>query len=179
MSTVKLGYRNERSGTISGIFPIQHERKIGSCASLTSPDIHCKKKKKKKKKAVSDMSFRQRAVIEFLVKEGNSSGVTYKQLRGVSRDGCMGASSVRRWLKHFKDGNTDIADQPRCGRLRTAATERNKQKVDELIRQDRRITVRGIAAQLGVGHQAILEMMEILFSKGSSFAYGYRGKQNG
>jgi hypothetical protein len=40
----------------------------------------------------------------------------------------MGASSVRRWVKHFKDGNTDIADQPLCGRLRTAATERDKQK---------------------------------------------------
>jgi hypothetical protein len=27
----------------------------------------------------------------------------------------MGVSNVRRWVKHFKDGNTDIADQPRCG----------------------------------------------------------------
>jgi hypothetical protein len=74
----------------------------------------------------------------------------------------MGTSSVRRWVKHFKVGNTDIADQPRCGRPRTAATERNKQKVDELIRQDRRITVRETAAQLGVGHHAVQEMMEIL-----------------
>jgi hypothetical protein len=24
-------------------------------------------------------------------------------------------------MKHFKDGNTDIADQPRCGQPRTAA----------------------------------------------------------
>jgi transposase len=63
----------------------------------------------------------------------------------------MGTSSVRRWVKHFKDGNTDIADQPRCGRPRTAATERNKQNVDELIRQDRRITFRETTAHLGVG----------------------------
>jgi transposase len=74
----------------------------------------------------------------------------------------MGASSVRRWVKHFKDGNTDIANQPRCGRPRTAATERNQQKVDELIRQDRMISIREIAAQLGVGHHAVQEMMEIL-----------------
>jgi hypothetical protein len=72
------------------------------------------------------------AVIEFLMKEVNSAGVTYERPRGVYRDACMGASSVRRWVKHFKDGNTDIADQPRCGRPRTVATERNKQKVDEL-----------------------------------------------
>jgi hypothetical protein len=80
----------------------------------------------------------------------------------VYGDVCVGVSSVRRWVKHFKDGNTDIADQLRYGRQRTAATERNKQKVDELIRQDRRITVREIAAQLGVEHHAVQEMMEIL-----------------
>jgi hypothetical protein len=60
-------------------------------------------------------------------------------------------------VKHFKDGNTDIADQPRCGRPRTAAAERNKQEVDEFIRQDRRITNRKITAQLGVGHHASKE----------------------
>jgi plasmid stabilization system protein ParE len=77
-------------------------------------------------------------------------------------DVCMGVSSVRRWVKHFKDGNADVADQPRCGRQRTAATEHNTKNVDELIRQDRRITVREIAAQLAVGHHAIQKTMEIL-----------------
>jgi transposase len=85
------------------------------------------------------------------VKEGDSAEVIYDRLRGVYGDACMGASSVRRWVKHFKDGNTDIADQLRCGRPRTAATERNKQKVDELIRQDRRITFRETATQLDWG----------------------------
>jgi transposase len=118
--------------------------------------MHCKKM------AATDMLFRQRALIKFLVQEGNSAGVIYKRLRDVYGDVCMGVSSVRRWLKYFKDGNTDIADQPRCGRLRTAATERNKQKVDELIRQDRKITFREIVVQLGVGHNAVQEMMEIL-----------------
>jgi transposase len=90
--------------------------------------------------AVTDM-FCQRAVIEFPVKEGNSAGLIYERLRGVHGDVCMGVSSVRRWVKHFKDGNTDIADQPRCRLQRTDATEHNKQKFKELIRQDRKITV--------------------------------------
>jgi hypothetical protein len=92
------------------------------------------------------------------VKEGNSAGFIYERLRCVYGDVC----SVRRWVKHFKDGNTDIADQPRCGRQRSAAAERNKQKVDDIIRQDRRITFREIAAQLGVGHITVQETMEIL-----------------
>jgi hypothetical protein len=89
------------------------------------------------------------------VKEGNSAGVIYERLRGVYEDVCMAASSVRRRVKHFKDGNTDIADQTRCGRQRTTATERNKQTVDELIGQDRRITFREIAVQLGMGNHAV------------------------
>jgi transposase len=82
--------------------------------------MHCEKM------AVTGMSFGERCVIEFLVKEGNSSGVIYERLRGVYGDACMCAGSVRRWVKQFKDGKTDIADEPRCGRPRTAATERNK-----------------------------------------------------
>jgi transposase len=84
------------------------------------PVRHCEKVD------VTTMLFRQRAVIEFLVKEENSARVICERLRGVYGDVCISASSVRRWVKHFKDGNTDIADQPRCGRPRTAATERNK-----------------------------------------------------
>jgi transposase len=96
--------------------------------TLYVPGMHCEKM------AVTGISFRQRAVNEFLVKEGYSEGVIYKRLHDVYGDACMGVSSVRRWVKQFKDGKTDIADEPRCGRPRTAATERNKQKVNELIR---------------------------------------------
>jgi hypothetical protein len=44
----------------------------------------------------------------------------------------------------------------------TAATESNKQKFDELIRQDRKRIGREIAAQLEVEHHEVQEMMEIL-----------------
>jgi hypothetical protein len=67
------------------------------------------------KMAVTATLFRQRTVIEFSVKEGNSAGVVYERLLGVYGDVFMGASSVRGWVKHFKDGNKDIANQPRCG----------------------------------------------------------------
>ncbi|KAJ4445389.1 hypothetical protein ANN_07194 [Periplaneta americana] len=43
----------------------------------------------------------------------------------------MDASSVRRWVKYFEDGNTSIQDVPRSGRPLTASTERNKERVDE------------------------------------------------
>jgi len=66
------------------------------------------------------MSFRQRAVIEFLVKEEIPAAEIHQTLQRAYGSVCMGASSVRRWVKHFKDGNTSILDEPRSGRPRTA-----------------------------------------------------------
>jgi transposase len=91
--------------------------------------MHCEKM------VATDM-FHHRAVIEFPAKGGNLTGVIYRQLCYVYRDACMGASSVKRWLRHFKGGNTDVTDQPRCGQPRTAATGHTKQKVDKLVRHD-------------------------------------------
>jgi hypothetical protein len=56
-------------------------------------------------------------------------------------DACMGASFVRRWVNHFKIGNTDIVYH-RCSDCpRTACTERNTGKIDELIRENILVTV--------------------------------------
>jgi len=112
--------------------------------------------------ADNDMSFRQRAVIEFLVKEEILAAEIHQRLQRAYGSVCMGASSVRRWVKHFKDGNTSIQDEPRSGRPRTASTERNKERMDEIIQDDRRVTVDTIARTLGIGHNAVQEMIESL-----------------
>ena len=108
------------------------------------------------------MSFRQRAVFEFLVKEEIPAAEIHQRLQRAYGSVCMGVSRVRRWVKHFKDGNTSIQDQPRSFRPRTASTERNKERVDETIQDDRRVTVDTIARKLGIGHYAVQKMMEIL-----------------
>jgi len=91
--------------------------------------------------ADNDMSFRHRAVIEFLVKEEIPTAEMHQRLQRAYGSVCTGASSVRRWVKHFKDGNTSIQDQPRSVRPQTASTERYKERVDEIIQDDRRVTV--------------------------------------
>ena len=78
------------------------------------------------KMADNDMSFRQRAVIEFLVKEEILAAEIHQRLQRAYGSVCMGASSFRRWLKHFKDGNKSIQDEPQSGHPRTASTEHNK-----------------------------------------------------
>ena len=54
--------------------------------------------------ADNDMSFLLRAVIEFLVKEEIPAAEIHQRLHRAYGRVCMGASSVRRWVKHFKMG---------------------------------------------------------------------------
>jgi hypothetical protein len=51
--------------------------------------------------ADNDVSFRRRAVIEFLVKEEIPAADIHHKLQRGYGDVCLGASSVRRWVKHF------------------------------------------------------------------------------
>ena len=104
------------------------------------------------------VSFRQCAIIEFLVKEEIPAADIHHRLQRVYGDVCMGASSVGRWAQHFKDVNTSIQDQPRSGRPRTASTEPNKKRVDEIIKEDRCVTLDAMATKLGIGHNAVQEM---------------------
>jgi len=64
------------------------------------------------------MSFRQPAVIEFLVKEEIPAAEIHQRLQSAYGSVCMGESSVQRRVKHFKDGNTSIQDQPWSGHLK-------------------------------------------------------------
>ena len=73
--------------------------------------------------ADNDMLFRQRAVFEFLVKEEIPAAEIHQKLQRAYGNVCMGASSVRRWVKHFKDGKTEAIQKTVRQCLRTAGTE--------------------------------------------------------
>ena len=65
--------------------------------------------------ADDSVSFHQCAITDFLVKVDIPPVDIHHRL-GVYGDVCMGASGVRRWVKHFKYGNMSIQDQPPSGR---------------------------------------------------------------
>ena len=75
------------------------------------------------KMADNDTTFRQRAVIEFLVKEEIPAAEIHQRLQRAYGSVCMGASSVRRWVKHFKGGKTEANQKAVRQCLRMAGTE--------------------------------------------------------
>ena len=69
------------------------------------------------------MSFSQRAVIEFLVKEEIPAAEIHQRLQRAYGSVCMGASSVRRWVKQFKDGKMEKIQKAVRQCLQMAGTE--------------------------------------------------------
>ena len=57
---------------------------------------------------------------------------------------------------------TRASNISQSGHPRTASTERNKERVDEIVQDDRCVTVDTIARKLGIGHYAVQEMIESL-----------------
>ena len=57
----------------------------------------------------------------------------------------MSRTRVFEWHKRFSTGREDVDDDPRPERPSTSRNEANIEKVKELIRSDRRLTIRTMA----------------------------------
>ena len=57
---------------------------------------------------------------------------------------------VYEWIEMFQNGHTSVTDAERSGHLATATTTRNEERILELIRENRRITVEEVAGRLNV-----------------------------
>jgi len=102
-------------------------------------------------KMASDMEVRmkQRCVIELLHAEKIAPIDIHRRLLNVCGDQTVDVSTVRQWVARFSSGDSDVKDKPRSGRPCTAVTPRNEERLDQLIRANRRITTR----ELGTNHQ--------------------------
>ena len=73
----------------------------------------------------SDVRFKQRAVIEFLTAEKVPPIEIHRRMQAVYGDQCVDVSTVRRWVRRFKNGElrqADLSDKTRSGPiLKTSA----------------------------------------------------------
>ena len=69
----------------------------------------------------SDVRFKQRAFIEFLTAGKVLPTEIHGRMQAVYGDQCVDASTVRRWIRRFKDGEleqTDLSDKTRTTYLK-------------------------------------------------------------
>jgi len=68
----------------------------------------------------------------------------------VYGDNAMKKTAVHKWVKRFSEGRESVTDEERSGRPATRRTEENIAKVRQILRENRRLTVRSIAEQVNI-----------------------------
>jgi transposase len=86
----------------------------------------------------------QRTVVRFLWAEGLNSSPDV----GTACSTHMHQRQTYEWIERFKEGRTSVTDESRPGRPSTSRTDQHIQRVDALIREDRRLTLARVAVRL-------------------------------
>jgi len=125
----------------------------------------------------SDVRFKQRAVIEFLTAEKGPPIEVHRRMQAAYGDQCVDVSTVRRWVRWLKDGElgqADLSDKTRSGRLVTASDQLYQDRVEELIRGNRRIKQKEIAVALGISLRREWDTLLVFLDSESFVPDGYR-----
>ena len=101
------------------------------------------------------MTIEQRINIKFCVKLRKTAAESLKMLCDVYGDSSMSRTRVFEWHKRFVEGRKDVEDDPKSGRPCTSTTDTNIKKVWQLVRSDRRLTIRVIANEVGMDKETV------------------------
>ena len=80
-------------------------------------------------------------------------------LRTAFGEQCLSRAHIFEWHKRFKEGRDFVDDNPQSGRPTTSKTDDSVARVQEMIRANRRLTIRELSVEVGVSYgtcQAIL-----------------------
>ena len=102
--------------------------------------------------------LKQRAVIELLSAENLTPAEIHRRLQAVYGENTVNRTTVNRWAIKFREcepGRANTVDQPRSGRPVSVTDDKPKKQVDELIKNDRRITQKQIAGRLGMSKERV------------------------
>jgi hypothetical protein len=83
--------------------------------------------------------------IKCLVKLGKGGNEIRELLVQVYGDNAMKKTAVYRWVKCFCEGRESVIDEERSRRPATCRTKENVAKVRQIVRENRRLTVRSTA----------------------------------
>ncbi|KAG8224029.1 hypothetical protein J437_LFUL001106 [Ladona fulva] len=88
--------------------------------------------------------------IKFCSKLNKSLVKTHKLTVHAYGDSALSCSQVLRWLKAFKEGQEEVANNPCAGRSSTRTTYDNLAYVSDLFNSDHWLSVRMIAENLNI-----------------------------
>ncbi|UYV77106.1 hypothetical protein LAZ67_14003324 [Cordylochernes scorpioides] len=96
----------------------------------------------------------------FCVKNGFKGADIFWMLQTAYGDAVMSRRRVFEWYKRFKEGREETADNECYGRPSISTTPEKVDKVLELVREERRMTVREVAEEAGISFGLTQSKME-------------------
>jgi len=94
----------------------------------------------------------QRSVICFLRSEGVKRIEIHRRMEVQYGDACLSLQQVYEWSRNFLNGVSSVTDFPRPGQAHRAVTPEATAAVEDIVKENRRVTVHGIAAHLDMSH---------------------------
>ena len=73
----------------------------------------------------------------------------------VYGDSAKKKTAVYKWVKRFSEGRESVIEEESSGRPATSRTEENIAKVNQIVRENRRLTVRSVAEQVNIDRQQL------------------------
>ena len=101
------------------------------------------------------MSVKQQINLKFLVRLEKTPTEALKLLQEVDGDDTMSRTRIFEWHRRFKEGREEVENDHRSGRPSTSKTDENVERVRQKVRNDRRLTVRMIAEELGMNSERV------------------------
>jgi len=74
-------------------------------------------------------------------------------------DNAMKKTAVCKRRESFSEGRESVTDEERSGRPATSRTEENIAKVRQIVRENRRLTVRSIAEQVNIDRETVRKIL--------------------
>ena len=102
-----------------------------------------------------DVKLEQRANIKFFVNLGQSGAETFEMLGRAYGNQAMFRATCFECHARFKRGRTSLEDDERSGRPSTSSTPKNVETVRWLVHEDRRRTIKEIAAIVNVSYRTV------------------------
>ncbi|GFO14069.1 histone-lysine N-methyltransferase SETMAR-like protein [Plakobranchus ocellatus] len=101
----------------------------------------------------NDLFIKQRSVIEVLAAEGCSAATIHARMKTVYGEMFISDYAVRKWVRIFKGEDpreTILRDRKRSGKPLSASVTAHREKVDCMIRANRRVKQKEIANAEGI-----------------------------
>ncbi|XP_076059485.1 protein GVQW3-like [Oratosquilla oratoria] len=100
-----------------------------------------------------------RSGIKFLHLKDYSVWHTNDETKAAYGDDCLLYDTVVRWKRDFQTGHMSLTDEPRPGRPSPTDSADTVKKVEDLILEDRRVTIHVIIHETGLSYGSVWEII--------------------